>query len=632
MASGTGAVADASSEGDARGAGGASGAGAGTDGGTGGGIIIVKPPSDAGPECVDGGRTAVTRIDLLFMIDNSSSMADKETILAAVVPDLVSRLIDPVCVDPKTSEQVGVRNPDGSCDVGIPDFQPVKDIHVGIITSSLGAHGWPGVCDDPDPRKTLPHNDDRGHLVARAADDAPVSTFQNEGFLNWNPTPGSGGAATPADIVGPFQTMVTGVGQHGCGYEAQLEAIYRFLIDPDPYDSIVLDTSISPPVGVATLVGTDAALLQQRADFLRPDSLVAVIAVTDENDCSILDGVQGFYPLIPASGTPPTSVLGHGTSACRSNPNDRCCVNCFEAIPAGCPDPAGDPECQAGAWSQAEDPENLRCWDQKRRYGHDFLNPVKRYIDGFKNSQVPDRSGTLVANPLYSDLKCKNGVGCFPERDKDLVFFAGIVGVPWQDIAVDSTDLSKGLLTPAQLTAQQVWQKIVGDPHNPAGPVPPGDVHMIESIAPRPGLAGPDSAVKADPIHGHEWDPSKSVAPINADLQYACTFQLGTPKVCLAQTDCDCYAFPDTTAGNAKNPLCQNPTTGAYSTTQSGAKGYPGLRELEVLQGLGSQAIVGSICPANTSDKTRADYGYRPVIAAIVNRIRNPLRGCIIVN
>jgi hypothetical protein len=623
----TGAVADASSADDAKGAGGAGGS---TEGGT-GGIIIVNPPSDAGPECVDGGRKAVTRIDLLFMIDNSSSMADKQTILAAAVPDMVSRLIDPVCVDPKTSEQVGVRSPDGSCAVGIPDFPPVKDIHVGIITSSLGAHGWLGVCDDPDPRKTLSHNNDGGHLVARAADDTPVTTFQNKGFLNWNPTPGSGGAATPGDIVGPFQTMVTGVGQHGCGYEAQLEAIYRFLIDPDPYDSITLDQSMSP-VGVATLVGTDAALLQQRADFLRPDSLVAVIAVTDENDCSIVDGGQGYYALIPASGLPPTSVLGHGTSVCRTNPNDRCCLNCFEGMPPGCPDPAADPECQAGQWTRAEDPENLRCWDQKRRYGHDFLNPVKRYIDGFKNSQVPDRLGNLVANPLYSDLQCKNGVGCYPERDKDLVFFAGIVGVPWQDIAVDPTDLSKGLLTAAQMTARQVWQKIVGDPHNPTGPVLPSDAHMIESIAPRPGLPGPDSAPRADPIHGHEWDPSKSYPPTNADLQYACTFALNPPKACVSQADCDCYAVSAATAGDAKNPLCQDPTTGVYSTTQSGAKGYPGLRELEVLQGLGSQAIVGSVCPANSSDKTRGDYGYRPVIAAIVNRIRNPLRGCIIVN
>jgi hypothetical protein len=36
------------------------------------------------------------------------------------------------------------------------------------------------------------------------------------------------------DIVTPFQSMVLGIGQHGCGYEASLEAIYRFLTRARP--------------------------------------------------------------------------------------------------------------------------------------------------------------------------------------------------------------------------------------------------------------------------------------------------------------------------------------------------------------------------------------------------------------
>ena len=132
-------------------------------------------------------QNKVSKIDLLFMIDNSSSMADKQSILAQAVPDLVRRLVDPVCINPMTGQQVGNRNPDGSCNMGEPDFEPVKDIHIGIISSSLGGHGSTGVCDDPDPRKTLPHNDDHGHLVARDVMDMPVPTFMNQGFLNWNP-------------------------------------------------------------------------------------------------------------------------------------------------------------------------------------------------------------------------------------------------------------------------------------------------------------------------------------------------------------------------------------------------------------------------------------------------------------
>src|SRR5688572_14360206 len=37
-------------------------------------------------------QTSVDKIDLLFMIDNSASMSDKQSILRLAVPDLVQRL------------------------------------------------------------------------------------------------------------------------------------------------------------------------------------------------------------------------------------------------------------------------------------------------------------------------------------------------------------------------------------------------------------------------------------------------------------------------------------------------------------------------------------------------------------
>jgi hypothetical protein len=569
-------------------------------------------------------QNKVSKIDLLFMIDNSSSMADKQQILAAAVPDLVSRLVDPVCIDPMTGQQVGFRDVNGACAQGEPDFDPVKDIHIGIISSSLGGHGSTGVCDDPDMRKTLPHNDDHGHLLHRDSMDGDVPTFMGQGFLNWNPV-GANSNQMAASIIMPFQTMVTGVGQHGCGYEASLEAIYRFLIEPQPYKTVELDMTQNPVVAV--LKDQDDILLQQRYDFLRPDSLVAVMMITDENDCSVVDPGQGYLSIIPASGAPPTSVLGHGTSQCLTNPNDPCCVNCGQAAPTNCPDHTMDPECLAGAWTRDKDPENLRCWHQKQRYGVDFLYNPLRYVNGFKNSVVPDRNGMPVKNPLYSDLtsQCRmTGMGCAGERDKSLVFVAGLVGVPWQDIAVDPNDLKKGYLTATQIADMNVWPKILGDP-NASPPVPPTDSHMIESITPRAGLAPPNSAANADPINGHEWDPSMANPTPNADLQYACIFPLGMPKTCTEQTDCDCFVPPMGNAAAAQNPLCQG--AGGYSNVQVRAKGYPGTRELEVLQGLGEQAIVASICPSNVSNTTAADFGYRPAIAALISRLRNALRG-----
>jgi hypothetical protein len=592
------------------------------DGGTGG---TTMPMGMTPPSCVPptpSPNPKPVKIDLLFMIDNSSSMADKQDIVALAVPDLVNRLVDPVCVDAVTGAQLGPRRPDGTCANGVIEFGPVGDIHIGIITSSLGGHGASGVCDTSDSR-TYAHDDDRGHLVARAPMDVPVPTFQNKGFLSWNPT--GGGASNVADVTTPFVSMVKGVGQHGCGYEAQLEAIYRFLIDPIPYDTITLDKT-QTPLGVAVPTGVDATVVQQRADFLRPDSLVAVIMVTDENDCSIVDSGQNFYAIVPPSGSPAKSILSHGTSACLTNPNDRCCVNCLQTPPAGCPPTQDDPQCALGQYARADDAENLRCFHQKQRYGVDFLYPVERYIDGFSKSVITNRAGQLVPNPLYTDLQCKNGVGCAPTRPRDLVFLAGVLGVPWQDVAVDSGDLSKGYKSGAQLAADHVWAKILGDPDNPAGPVPPTDPHMIESITPRQGLPGPDSAYNADPIAGHEWDTSKD-SPPNRDLQYACVFNI-TPRLCTDSSDCDCANPTSGTVADLKSPLCQAPGTNAYSTTQVRAKAYPGLRELQVIQGLGSQGVVASICPSNTGDNTRTDFGFRPAMSVLLRGVSNTIKTC----
>ena len=96
-----------------------------------------------------------------------------------------------------------------------------------------------------------------------------------------------------------------------------------------------------------------------------------------------------------------------------------------------------------------------------------------------------------------------------------------------------------------------------------------------------------------------------------------------------AASDCDCRPDPSAPAGSApvtNSPLCQG-ANNAYSTTQVKAKAYPGIRELQVLKGIGDQAIVASICPANTADQNATDYGYRPAIAALIDRLRNALRG-----
>jgi hypothetical protein len=54
-------------------------------------------------------------------------------------------------------------------------------------------------------------------------------------------------------------------------------------------------------------------------------------------------------------------------------------------------------------------------------------------------------------------------------------------------------------------------------------------------------------------------------------------------------------------------------------------KAYPGTRQLEVLRGLGPQAVVGSICASNTTAPDAADFSYRPSIAALVDSMEASL-------
>ena len=142
--------------------------------------------------------------------------------------------------------------------------------------------------------------------------------------------------------------------------------------------------------------------------------------------------------------------------------------------------------------------------------------------------------------------------------------------------------------------------------------VAPKDPHMIESVQPRATLPGVTSPVGADPIHGHEYTIN------NNDLQYACIFKLPASRDCsvMGVNGCDCNAGND-------NPLC-NETT---KTLQDRAKAYPGLRELATLKAVNSQGIVASVCPAQLDNTAKADYGYRPAIGAIIDRLKTALGG-----
>jgi len=554
-----------------------------------------------------------SKLDVLFMIDNSRSMADKQAVLQGAIPLFVQRLIAPPCVgedgDPTGEFAVG-----GQCSDGVPEYTPIRDIHLGIVTSSLGDMGSGDACT-PGERVL----DDKAWLLPSVRDG--LASYDDQGFLAWDPDgqKDPAGSADAVELVRTFADHVTAVGEQGCGYEATLESWYRFLVDPAPPELVTKQNDIT------TAGPPSETLLAQRAAFLRPDSVVAVVMLTDENDCSIIDTGQGWITSLQSGGA---FYMPRSTAACAADANSHCCFSCSlgsGSVPVGCTEPASDVECAKGQYTMAEDHPSLRCYQQKRRFGFDLLHPVSRYVAALTEPRVVARNGEIVPNPLYTS---PSGV---PMRDRSMVFLAGIVGVPWQDL-VDSESWLPGagvrLLGYDELVEEGRWGWILGSQGNP-----PADGLMFETDRDRTTLANvpqqhpAGSAVggslvassatsRENPINGHE-----TLIEDGSELQTACIFELPTSVDCDGAEICDCHEADD-------------PYNRAYcdGRSQTHAKAYPGVRQLEVLRGIGEasgNAVVASICPKYpVSEEPGSDpaYGYTPALTALTERMKRAFR------
>lgn len=540
-----------------------------------------------GPEYTGTQRVA-DKLDLLFVIDNSVSMADKQEALAQMVPRLVRDLVNPQCLD-MDRRPAALQPATGSeeCPLGTRRaMKPILDMHVGAVSSSLGGHGGAICTNSADGTSG---GDDKGELLAPRR-GLPYA----DGFLTW----------TGTESVTTFHSQITelirAAGENGCGYEATNEAWYRFLVDPEPPERVERVNLASQAQGI------NATVLKQRAAFLRPDSAVMVVVLSDENDCSLRD--DGYSWLLGEQGT----AMPKARAICAVAPNDPCCAACADGDAAArC---GTDSSCTSGTVATKVDNANLRCLDQKRRFGMDLLYPIDRYVNGLTALSVPNRAGELVPNPLY--------VG---GRDPSLVSYVPIVGVPWQDLA-ESQDPTMPLRFKSadQLEKENAWPALVGQVDNGIAPLDP---FMQESVDPRSGtsplfggtIQPPTSGYFASPVNGHERTPASD----RGDLQYACVFPLATPRDCNlvdSARGCDCRADKAGTLPFPDLPLCQAPS-GSYGTTQYFGKAYPGIRHLEIARRLGSLAVPASICPRNASASSDTDSGLGGVLEGMKNRL-----------
>jgi hypothetical protein len=209
------------------------------------------------------------KVDLLFVIDNSNSMAGEQAQLRAQFPRLMEALT------------TGLRSPDDT-----RPFTPVRDLHVGVVSTDMGIPGveLPPSChaDGGDDGKL--QNTPRGGAECEAS-YPPFLSYQ-------------AGSSDPEKLAQDF-ACVAALGTGGCGFEQQLEAGLKALT---PHTVIDENGQPSGP-SLVRFVATEETRTWGRGDlplaqggnlgFIRNDpndpSLLAIVLLTDEEDCSVED-------------------------------------------------------------------------------------------------------------------------------------------------------------------------------------------------------------------------------------------------------------------------------------------------------------------------------------------------------
>jgi hypothetical protein len=189
------------------------------------------------------------QLDLVFMVDNSPSMAPKQAKLNAQFPTLINALKDPI---------------DGT----------LPDLRVAIIDSDLGTGGQysSGSCGPKTlPDGTVSQYGDMGRFQMIGGTACGV-TSANATYLE---TKGNIGINFTGDINTVFACLAGNLGTLGCGEEHQLQA-FEF----------------------ALVAGGLGAVNDAQHTMLRDNAYLGLVFLTDEDDCSaaLSDGMFGDKP------------------------------------------------------------------------------------------------------------------------------------------------------------------------------------------------------------------------------------------------------------------------------------------------------------------------------------------------
>lgn len=202
----------------------------------------------------------VNQVDLLFVIDNSESMSEEQASLGVQLPRMIQVLAS------------GDREQDGRV-----DFPPVKDLHVGVISTDMGTHGFSiRSC-------SLPLQGDDGVLMTRG--NTSIEGCQNTypAVQRFDPSVQGSDAQSFAFDVG----CVARLGVNGCGIEQSLEATLKALAPRA--ETAYTKMGYQPPQFFGSPNATLGHGDGQNQGFLRDNSILVIVLVTDEDDCTALD-------------------------------------------------------------------------------------------------------------------------------------------------------------------------------------------------------------------------------------------------------------------------------------------------------------------------------------------------------
>lgn len=231
------------------------------------GALLVSCGSSHGVDDLDAGTEPppcvpdTDDLDLLLAIENAGNVTEEIASLTLELPRLVRVL------------STGDRDGDGTA-----EFDPVRSLHVAVVTSDMGVGG----ADVPTCGGGLFGHDfgDDGILMSSGPTWIPDCTPTYPSVLEF----AAGGGEDVEAFASDLACLTWGVGSDGCGFEQQLEAVLKAL-SPSAPTSWTAD-GYEPPLFFRDTRGHGD---RENAGFVREGSVLAVLLLSTEEDCSAAD-------------------------------------------------------------------------------------------------------------------------------------------------------------------------------------------------------------------------------------------------------------------------------------------------------------------------------------------------------